>query len=69
LGLNSIIPDDFLSLFDENELELLICGIKEYKLSELRIHHTISGIGLSKRTEQWFWLALEHFTQGLTDSK
>jgi hypothetical protein len=53
------------ALFDENELELLICGVRDYKLSELKEYHSIVGNGLSFRTISWFWIALEHFTQGL----
>ena len=30
-----MVPDSLLALFDENELELLICGVRDYKLSEL----------------------------------
>lgn len=38
-GLNGIIPDNLLSIFDENELELLLCGTGEYSISDFRFHH------------------------------
>lgn len=42
-GLNGIIPDNLLSIFDENELELLLCGTGEYSISEFRMHHIANG--------------------------
>ena len=63
-GLHSLVPDSLLALFDENELELLICGVRDYKLSELKRNHDVVANGLSGRTISWFWLALDHFTQG-----
>jgi hypothetical protein len=38
-GLNEVVPDELLSIFDENELELLMCGTSEYSVTELREHH------------------------------
>ena len=40
-GLNDLIPDQLMSIFDENELELLICGTGNYSISDLKEHHTI----------------------------
>lgn len=59
-GLHRLVPDSLLSLFDENELELLLCGIREYSLSELKKHHTV--IGGSAKMLNWFWIILESFT-------
>lgn len=39
-----MVPDRFLALFDENELELLICGVRDYKLSELVIDYSKNKI-------------------------
>ena len=65
-GLHTLIPDSLLSMFDESELELLLCGVSEYKLSELRKNHILvrdsHGAGLSPKVVGWFWLALSHFT-------
>ena len=40
-GFYSLVPDSLLSLFDEHELELLLCGTRDYALSELKRHHTV----------------------------
>jgi len=61
-GLHQFVPDSLLSMFDESELELLLCGVQEYDLSELRRHHQVINDGISYKTIEWFWLALSHFT-------
>ena len=61
-GLHTFVPDSLLAMFDESELELLLCGVQEYDLSELKRHHQIINDGLSYKTIEWFWLALSHFT-------
>jgi hypothetical protein len=44
------VPEGLLALFDENELELLISGVRDYKLAELKACHTvISGTPLRDR--------------------
>ena len=61
-GLNLLIPDHLLTLFDENELELLISGVRDYKLDDFKRFHSVI-FGTPLRTVAWFWLALDHFTQ------
>ena len=61
-GLHVFVPDSLLSMFDENELELLLCGVREYKLSDLKKHHTVVRDGISSKLVNWFWLALTHFS-------
>lgn len=61
-GLHTFVPDSLLSMFDEAELELLLCGVRDYNLSDLKKHHTVVIDGISSRLIGWFWLALSHFT-------
>ena len=64
-GLHRMVPDSLLALFDEHELELLLCGIREYNLSDLKKNHIIVGgifSGPSLKVLNWFWLALSSFT-------
>lgn len=62
-GMHQFVPDSLLSLFDESELELLLCGVREYSLEELKKHHSVeSAFTLSQRTVDWFWQALGSFT-------
>ena len=57
----SILTFHCRSMFDECELELLLCGVSEYSLAELKKHNIIV-LGLSSKLKIWFWMALSHFT-------
>jgi hypothetical protein len=64
-GLHLIVPDDLLSNFDENELELLMCGKSEFDVDDLKKHH-LNWCGVfdqqQKRLLEWFWAAVEHLS-------
>ncbi|CAH1986606.1 unnamed protein product [Acanthoscelides obtectus] len=66
-GLNELIPDNLLSIFDENELEafqLLLCGTGQYNLADFRAHHMVNGNSAEfRRVVGWFWAAVGNFTQ------
>ncbi|OAD62391.1 hypothetical protein WN48_07262 [Eufriesea mexicana] len=63
-GLNELIPDNLLGIFDENELELLLCGTDEYSVADLRAHHIANGRSPEfLRVLDWFWTAVSNFTQ------
>ncbi|KAG8037554.1 hypothetical protein G9C98_005764 [Cotesia typhae] len=63
-GLNELIPDNLLGIFDENELELLLCGTGEYSVADLRAHHVVNGSSPEfLRVLDWFWTAISNFTQ------
>jgi len=60
-GLHLIVPDDLLSNFDENELELLMCGKSEFDVKDLKQNH-LDWCGTfnpqHRRLLNWFWIAL-----------
>ncbi|GLV39987.1 uncharacterized protein CBL_10882 [Carabus blaptoides fortunei] len=63
-GLNELIPDNLLSIFDENELELLLCGTGHYSTADFKSHHVVNGNSSEfRRTLGWFWAAVGNFTQ------
>lgn len=63
-GLNAIIPDNLLSIFDENELELLLCGTGEYSIDDFRMYHLVNGNSPEfRRVLGWFWAAISNFSQ------
>ncbi|XP_043274766.1 apoptosis-resistant E3 ubiquitin protein ligase 1 isoform X2 [Venturia canescens] len=63
-GLNDLIPDNLLGIFDENELELLLCGTGEYSVADLRAHHIVNGSSPEfLRVLDWYWTAVSNFTQ------
>lgn len=63
-GLNLLVPEHLLSIFDENELELLICGSSEIDVDDMRRHCQIDDRSPQfVRTLQWFWVVISSFTQ------
>ncbi|XP_074038051.1 apoptosis-resistant E3 ubiquitin protein ligase 1 isoform X1 [Leptinotarsa decemlineata] len=63
-GLNELIPDNLLSIFDENELELLLCGTGRYSIADFKAHHVVNGNSPEfRRIVGWFWAAVANFTQ------
>ncbi|XP_071161964.1 apoptosis-resistant E3 ubiquitin protein ligase 1-like isoform X1 [Mytilus edulis] len=61
-GLNAIIPDNLLSIFDENELELLMCGTDNYSFSDFKQNAVISGDFAGSKLLEWFWAIVASFT-------
>ncbi|KAL3873875.1 hypothetical protein ACJMK2_036958 [Sinanodonta woodiana] len=62
-GLNELIPDNLLSIFDENELELLLCGTMKYSVADLKNNHTFAGSSPTfRRVLDWFWIIIDSFT-------
>jgi len=61
-GLNELVPDHLLSIFDENELELLACGTSEYTINQLRNNVNVVGSsGEFRKVLAWFWIAISNF--------
>ena len=62
-GLNTLVPDNLLSIFDENELELLMCGTSEFNVDDLKLHHVAIGSSAEFfKVLSWFWTAVSNFT-------
>lgn len=63
-GLNELIPDNLLSIFDENELELLMCGTGNYSITDFKLHHSICGTSPAfGKVLDWFWTIVASFTE------
>ena len=62
-GLNDLIPDNLLCIFDENELELLMCGAGNYSIAEFKANHAVSSGNYEfRKILDWFWTAVSNFT-------
>uniref|UniRef100_A0A2A4K2U1 HECT-type E3 ubiquitin transferase n=1 Tax=Heliothis virescens TaxID=7102 RepID=A0A2A4K2U1_HELVI len=62
-GLTLLVPDNLLAIFDENELELLVCGTGEVSVADWRAHALVSGSGRDwERVLGWLWAALANFS-------
>ncbi|XP_071079014.1 apoptosis-resistant E3 ubiquitin protein ligase 1-like [Haliotis cracherodii] len=63
-GLNELIPDNLLSIFDENELELLMCGTGNYSVADFKLRHTVVGVSAAfTKVLEWFWTIVASFTE------
>ncbi|XP_063624690.1 apoptosis-resistant E3 ubiquitin protein ligase 1 [Cydia splendana] len=62
-GLTLLVPDNLLAIFDENELELLVCGTGEVSVADWRAHALVAGSGRGwERLLGWFWAAVANFS-------
>jgi len=63
-GFHSIIPVDILEMFEECELELLLHGIREYNVEDLKRNYATVGYETFRFLQvlEWFWMALSHFS-------
>lgn len=67
LGFFDVIPEPLLTIFDFQELELLMCGLPEIDLSDWRDNSEYSGeydrVGSDHETCRWFWEVVDEFDQ------
>ncbi|XP_066132284.1 E3 ubiquitin-protein ligase NEDD4 isoform X2 [Saccopteryx bilineata] len=58
-GFFELIPQDLIKIFDENELELLMCGLGDVDVNDWREHTKYkNGYGVNHQVIQWFWKAV-----------
>lgn len=60
-GFHEIIPAEVISIFNEQELELLISGLPDIDLDDWRGHTEYHGYTQSSPQIQWFWRAIRSF--------
>lgn len=68
LGFYDVIPESLLTIFDFQELELLMCGVPEIDIDDWMKNTSYMGqyhqSGADSKTCQWFWeLVREEFDQ------
>jgi HECT-domain (ubiquitin-transferase) len=67
LGFFDVVPEPLLTVFDFQELELLMCGLPVIDLDDWKQHTEYSGdyemVGSEYPTCQWFWTVVEEFDQ------
>lgn len=63
LGFFDIIPEPVLTIFDANELELILCGLPEIDLDDWRNNVRYTGFletkGRTSEVARWFWEIVE----------
>ncbi|XP_054843364.1 E3 ubiquitin-protein ligase NEDD4-like isoform X5 [Eublepharis macularius] len=58
-GFTELLPTDLIKIFDENELELLMCGLGDVDVNDWRQHAIYkNGYCPNHPVIQWFWKAV-----------
>ncbi|KAI4339776.1 hypothetical protein MLD38_024681 [Melastoma candidum] len=62
-GFGELIPRDLISIFNDKELELLISGLPDIDLDDLRANTEYSGYSAASPVIQWFWEVVQVFSK------
>lgn len=62
-GLHEIVPAELLGLFDDKELELLISGLPDIDIEDLKANTEYHNYTPQSQVVQWFWKVLSEFNQ------
>lgn len=54
-GFGEVVPMHLIKLFDENELELLMCGIGKIDVKDWKQNTVYKGYHSNHIVIQWFW--------------
>ena len=54
-GFWEVVPRELVSVFNEGELELLISGLPDIDIDDLRANTEYSGFSAATPVIQWFW--------------
>eukprot|EP00127_Corallochytrium_limacisporum_P001271 Clim_evm6s48 gene=Clim_evmTU6s48 len=61
-GFHEVVPLHLLSLFDEKEMELLICGLTEIDIDDWEAHTQYRApLHAGSKEVKWFWKAVRSF--------
>lgn len=62
-GFSELIPRELVSIFHDKELELLISGLPDIDLDDLRANTEYSGYSPASPVIQWFWEVVQAFSK------
>jgi E3 ubiquitin-protein ligase HUWE1 len=62
-GFHELVPAELVSIFDAQELELLISGLPDIDIDDLRAHTDYHGYKSSDPHMGYFWNALKSFSK------
>lgn len=62
-GFTELVPRDLISLFNDKELELLISGLPEIDLDDLKANTEYIGYSAASPVIQWFWEVVRAFSK------
>lgn len=61
-GFHQLVPADMIAIFNENELELLISGMPEIDIDDLKANTDYANYKPTDAVIRWFWNVLYAFT-------
>ncbi|XP_031286240.1 E3 ubiquitin-protein ligase UPL1 isoform X2 [Pistacia vera] len=62
-GFSELVPRELISIFNDKELELLISGLPEIDLDDLRANTEYTGYTAASNVVQWFWEVAKAFNK------
>ncbi|XP_059637615.1 E3 ubiquitin-protein ligase UPL2-like [Cornus florida] len=62
-GFTELISRDLISIFNDKELELLISGLPDIDLDDMRANTEYSGYSAASPVIQWFWEVVQGFSK------
>ncbi|KAJ0858811.1 putative HECT domain, armadillo-like helical, HECT, E3 ligase catalytic domain-containing protein [Helianthus annuus] len=62
-GFNELIPRELISIFNDKELELLISGLPEIDLDDLKANTEYTGYTIGSSVVTWFWEVVNAFNK------
>ncbi|XP_023540404.1 E3 ubiquitin-protein ligase UPL1-like isoform X1 [Cucurbita pepo subsp. pepo] len=62
-GFNELVPRELISIFNDKELELLISGLPEIDLDDLKVNTEYTGYTAASSVVQWFWEVVKSFSK------
>ena len=62
-GFHELVPSELVSIFDAQELELLVSGLPEIDIDDMESHCTYSGYSRGDPTISKFWSVLRRFSR------
>ncbi|XP_007020477.2 PREDICTED: E3 ubiquitin-protein ligase UPL1 [Theobroma cacao] len=62
-GFTELVPRELISIFNDKELELLISGLPEIDLDDLKANTEYTGYTAASPVIQWFWEVVKAFNK------
>ncbi|XP_037491239.1 E3 ubiquitin-protein ligase UPL1 isoform X2 [Jatropha curcas] len=62
-GFTELVPRELISIFNDKELELLISGLPEIDLDDLKANTEYTGYTAASSVVQWFWEVVKGFNK------
>ncbi|KAG2678263.1 hypothetical protein I3760_12G135800 [Carya illinoinensis] len=62
-GFTELVPRELISIFNDKELELLISGLPEIDLDDLKANTEYTGYTAASSAIQWFWEVVKAFNK------